>query len=310
MKSIPAALNSHLQGETTTLAICWAIRKSTGAYIRGTEHDQNLTIDAIGSPTSELAGLYYAQANITGSDVRSTSDLSVDNMEVEGGTRRRDEVYLPDVTVQEIESGVLDLAPVTVFLCNWREPNAGQVILRRGTLGVFTRDSDGRYRTEVRGLAQMLSQNIGQTYGERCNVVRFGDARCKFDVESLRFAGTISSVTDRKNFVIELGAPPSLPNVANLSGEITFTSGLNAQFTRGVKRMVENGTTIEVELWEESPDDIEVGDTATGLPGCDRLYSTCQAYSNLVNFRGHGLYIPGALALMRGPQNPRCVNDT
>lgn len=309
MKSIPPALASHLLGESTTLAICWLIRKSNGGYIRGTEHDRNIEIHDVGSPTTEVVGTYIAQANITGSDVRSTSDLSVDNMEVEGALS--DEVVLTDITVQEIEAGVLDHAPVTVFLCNWRQPDAGHVILRRGHLGTMSRDSDGRYKTEVRGLAQLLAQNIGQNYSERCNVVRFGDSRCGFNAESLRIYGTVIAVESRKVFTVGFGSPaPTLPMTWATGGEVTFTTGALANFTFQIKRTVRDGSNLEVELWEEASDDIQVGDEANGIPGCDRTWSTCKfVYANVANFRGFGLYIPGAMALLRGPQGTMCPTE-
>jgi uncharacterized phage protein (TIGR02218 family) len=296
MKSLPAALLAHYGQDVTTLALCWTIEKSTGEVIRSTDHDRDIVIT-----TGELAGRYVAGANITGSDIRSTADMAVDNMEVEGAFPN--EWVIPDLTVAEIEAGVLDNAPVTVFVVNWQSPDDGQNILRCGYLGALTRDSDGRYRTEVRGLTQRLSQNIGQTYSERCNVVEFGDSRCKFDVAGATRTVEVVSVTNRRRFDVQITSGSAPPTATYFDGaKLTFTSGANQGFFREVKRAADNGGVLEVSLWEELPADVEVGDTATLPPACNRLLETCRdVHNNIVNFRGYGVFIPGVLALMKGP---------
>lgn len=305
MKSLTPAFAAHIREPVTTLAVCWRIDKHNGESVLGTQHDRDITITTSQHTLVDLSGVYRAQAAITGSDVRSGSDSSVDNMEVEGATTTSDGDLVIDLTVADIEAGTLDNAPVTVFLVNWSDPDAGQAILRRGRLGALSRDSDGRYRTEVRGLAQLLSQNVGWVYQETCNVVRFGDARCKYDVESIRVEAPVTSVTSNKQFAIaEPGSPP--PAGYPLGGEVTFLSGANAGFVREVKMSTVAGGSLTVELYEEFPDDVEVGDQLQLTPGCDRRWSTCRAYNNLVNFRGWGVYIPGTMALMRGNAPGEC----
>jgi uncharacterized phage protein (TIGR02218 family) len=298
MKSIPAALAAHLRGETSTLAVCWLVEKSNGTVIRGTEHDRDIVVTAAGSPPINLSGRYYARANITGSDTRLSADLSADNMEVDGATDGD-----VDVTVAEMEAGVMDNAPVTIFLLNWRDPSAGQVILLRGRLGALSRDSDGRYRVEVRGLGQLLAQNVGQTYADRCNVVRFGDARCKFNTASITGDGVVSTVASRKAFAVAFGSPtPAFPATLPAGGEVHFTSGENSGFAREVKTATYVADVLSVELYEELPAELEVGDSVSFTPGCDRRYETCRdLYDNLANFRGYGVFVPGALRLMAGP---------
>jgi hypothetical protein len=47
-------------------------------------------------------------------------------------------------------------------------------------------------------------------------------------------------------------------------------------------------------LYLPMPRDIQVGDTFTIRPGCDKSAAMCKgAYDNLVNFRGHGAWVPG-----------------
>jgi uncharacterized phage protein (TIGR02218 family) len=308
MKTFTPAFAAHIRQPTTTLAVCWKITKNDGGVILGTQHDRDITVEVSQPTIVDLTGVYLAQSAITGSEVRSSSDLSVDNMEVQGATDQSVDTsgdVAIDVSVQDIEAGMFDNAQVTVFLCNWADPDAGQAILRRGRLGNLSRDSDGRYRTEVRGLSQHLSQQIGHVYQETCNVVRFGDSRCQYDVESIRIESPITSVVSNKQFSIaEPGAEPpaGYPN----GGEVLFLTGDNTGFTREVKTTTVAAGELTVELYEELPADVEIGDQLQLTPGCDRRWSTCRAYTNLVNFRGWGVYIPGTMAMMRGNAPGEC----
>lgn len=296
MRSITAELLAHLRGEVSTLALCWTIEKGNGEIIRSTDHDRDIEIAA-----GRYAGVYRSVANITGSDVRSTSDMSVDNMEVDGALP--DEYEIPDITVAEIEAGLLDNAPVEAFGVNYQAPNAGQLIERRGYLGIPSRDSDGRYKVEVRGMAQRLQQNIGWTYSERCNVVEFGDSRCGFDLVTATREAIVTAVTSRRRFDVEITAGAAPPTATYFDGaKLTFTAGDNLGFFREVKRATLAGVTLTITTWDEFPDEPAVGDTLTLPPACNRLLSTCRdVHNNVINFRGYGVFIPGVLAILRGP---------
>lgn len=291
MRTVPPALLAHVQGESTSLAICWMIEKKNGDVIRGTEHDVSITIDPTGmSPESDLVGIYPAGANIRSSTIQSASDMAVDNMNVDGALPAAGVQYV-DITVADIEAGLLNQAPVTVFYCNWEAPNDGQLILRRGYLGDISRDSDGQYKTEVRGLAQLLAQQFVQSYGVRCQVKKFGDAQCKLDITPFTFAGTVTSVTNRKAFATDLSLSP-FPDFRG--AEFVFTSGDNAGYTREAK-------SGDFTFWEAWPNDVQPGDAFTVTQACDRTIAACKQYDNVVNFRGYGVFIPGIDALAKGP---------
>lgn len=285
---ISPELLAHLQSGSLTTAICWVIEKRDGTFIRGTEHDRDIVI----STSGELAGVYRAGANITSSTVQSGSDMAPDNLSVDGAIPQQPVDYI-DVNVSDIEGGLLQLAPVTVFYCNWAAPDDGQAIMRRGFLGEIARDSDGKYTTEIRGLLQLLSQQFVETYSERCIVKRFGDERCKLNLAPFTHTGAVTAVTNRKSFSTDLSMSP-FPDFRG--GAFTFTSGPNNGYLREAK----SGDGGDFTFWEPFPNEPEVGDTFTVIQACDRSRSACQGYNNLVNFRGHGIFIPGVDAIARG----------
>lgn len=288
MRNISAALAAHLQGEVTTLAVCWRVERSDGVLILGTEHDQDITIEG-DSPTAPYGGTYSARAGITGSNVRSTSDLSVDNMEVSGAVNAGD-LQLVDLSAADIEAGLLDDASVVLFLVNWQAPDDGQIVLRTGTIGEIVRTAEGQYRTELRGLAQRLTQKIVRTYGSSCDA-ELGDARCGVNIATLTETGTVTAVTSSRQFSATISGTPD-PGDFN-GGLLTFTSGENDGFSMEVKSDA-YGSPAEVLLYLPMPADVEVGDTFTIRPGCDKSAAMCKGrFNNLVNFRGHGAWVPG-----------------
>lgn len=265
MKPIAAALQTHLDGDVTTLAVCWRVERSDGVLILGTEHDEDITVEA-DSPSHPYTGTYLARAGITGSDVRSTSDMSVDNMEVTGAINQGD-LQILDLSASDIEAGLFDNAAIVLFVVNWQAPNDGQIVLRSGNIGEISRTAEGQYKTELRGLAQKLSQNIIRTYGASCDA-ELGDARCGIDLTTYTLTGTVTAVTSNRRFIVELN-----------EGSPTIT--------------------MDVELYLPMPNDIEVGDEFSIRPGCDKSNVTCrETFGNITNFRGHGYLVPGIGEMM------------
>jgi uncharacterized phage protein (TIGR02218 family) len=291
MKSLATQARAHFDLECTRLAFCWMIEKRDGAFIMGTEHDVDLEID-----TGTYAGVYLAGSNITGSNIKASADASVDNMEVSGAVPDEPSSTI-DVNVYDIESGNLSGAAVQSFICDWENPNAWQMPVQRGYLGEISRDSDGKYTTELRGLKQQLSQVFVRTYSPGCQVVRFGDSECGFNLASVTSTGTITTVVNRRSFVATIGV------VGNYNGgELTFTSGPNNGVMREVKFDTVGSTFGNLSFWEPFPNEPLVGDTFTISQGCNRSGSRCIALGNMVNFRGYGIFIEGNDALARGPQ--------
>lgn len=317
MKNIPPALLADLQANCTTMAFLWTIEMANGTMIRGTDHDLDIVIPQSDdspaefdqSPPAKYAGTYFAIANVTAGDIVSSSDLTVDNLEVIGAFPQAPYTEITDVTVDEIEAGLLDMAPVTIMICNWQHPEHGYVIVKAGFLGAITRNSDGKYTTEVRGLSQLLSQAIIRLYSTTCNVVKFGDGRCRLNVQALAVTGVVgSNITDPQQFAVtlDLGSPPS--TFPNAGGTITFTSGLNMNFGREVKIDPNTNEGI-LQVWEAFPNQVQEGDEFSLTPGCDRQMPTCQlVYNNLIHFRGYGVFIPGLLAITAGPTTATGLN--
>lgn len=297
MRTVRGPLAAHLLQDSTRLTACWRIERQDGQLILGTEHDLDVTVDqGEGSPGNALGGTYLTQANISGSMVRSTADLSVDNMEVEGALSD-DTLTVLDLSAADLEAGLLDDAAVTLFLCRWDQPNDGQVILRSGTLGNVRRTAEGRYVSELRGMTQQLAQVIVRTYGVTCDA-DLGDSRCGVSLGALTATGTVTLAITRRRFDAALVTAQAAGYFSG--GLLTWTSGANAGYSKELKRDDATGVLGALELFEAMPLDVQAGDTFELRPGCDKAFDTCRTkFSNVVNFRGHGIYVPGQNEILK-----------
>jgi uncharacterized phage protein (TIGR02218 family) len=295
MLTFTAEAAAHLNLDATTLTTCWAVYRNDGVVLRGTQHNKDLPI-----ASGPYAGTYTARSAAFATDVQQKSDGSVSNLDVDGAFRLDAEIG--EITVAQIEGGLFDQSRAVLLLVNWVDRYVVKVMCA-GTLGEFSRDSNGAFRSEVRGLTQALQQNIVQTYSERCNVKLFGDARCKFDVAAVTRTGTVATVANRRSFTVTLDAGPAPLNATYYNGgRLVFTSGPNLNAVREIKTATLVSSTLTVELWDEAPDDIAIGNTVSVPPGCDRRLETCRdVHDNIVNFRGYGCFAAGKDALLRGP---------
>jgi len=299
MKTIPPALLAHFRGDQISTAICWQIEKADGTFIRGTDHDKDISIT---DDDDILTGTYLSDSNISASQVKSSADASVDNMEVEGALPKPDERRI-DVSIVDIEAGNLNRAPVYIFAVNWERPSDGIFLIKRGYLGEIQRTSDYQYRTEIRGLTQLLAQNIMRSYSERCQVLRFGDTECGFDLTQVTYTATVTSVVSRRRFNVGVFSGPGQPVAGDFKlGDLTITSGNNSGLVRAIKLDDADGTLGQFSTWDSFPYEIAVGTTVSASFGCDRLITTCKRFGRLQHgFRGYGVYIPGINAIMAGP---------
>lgn len=297
MLTLPTQAQLDLARESRRLVVSGVVYKNDGSTLRCTQSDQDLAVNS-----GDLAGLYVAINAVTTSDMTNGSDLSVDNLEISGSLMAPG-MSFSGFTAQDIEAGLFDTAPFEMFLCDWSHPSAWQKICRRGYLGQITRSSEGQFQAEWRGLTQLLAQNIGQSADENCNVVRFGDSRCKINRALFTGTGVVTGVTSRSIFQTTItwpgGAKPA--GFADL-GELQFTTGQNAPYLVQVRDDDFGSSAGQIQLWEGLPYDVSPGDNFAVVAGCDRLFETCVGkFNNVLNFRGHGHWSPGIPAIIRAP---------
>jgi uncharacterized phage protein (TIGR02218 family) len=268
MKPTTPALAAHLAGEVTTLATCWRLERADG-WVRGfTDHDRELVVDGL---------TYVASTGFLPSAIKTASDLSVDNLDVDG--------FLDDAALraEDLIAGLFDGARIEVFIVNWAELGQGRLLLRKGFLGEIKR-ADQRFSAEIRGLSNRLQQTAGKLYSRLCRVdlgssecgVALGPRTDTYAVTQVIAADTVRIVTARATGFFTFG-------------KATFTTGANAGAVNEV--LLHDGQTIR--LFVPMPRPIVVGDQIVLVAGCDKTPETCNAkFANILNFRGEP-HIPG-----------------
>lgn len=269
MKSLSAALQSHLASGATTLAWCWRLTRRDGVVKGFTDHDRNLAFDGT---------TFEAASGFTASDIKDGVGLSVDNLDVTGALSSN---ALTDI---DLSAGRYDDAKVEIFRVNWADTSQ-RVLMRSGSLGEVKRTGT-TFTAEVRGLAHYLQQPKGRLFQNTCDA-DVGDARCGVNLSLATYKGTatIASVISARRFTV--AGLAAFAHDFFSRGLVTFTSGAANGTKIEVKTHNKIASTVTVELWANAPGPPALGDMFSITAGCDKRFETCQEkFANAVNFRG------------------------
>jgi uncharacterized phage protein (TIGR02218 family) len=234
-----------------------------------TDHVQDLVIES---------QLYKASTGFSPTTIETNHQFSVDNLDVAG--------ILDDASLTEsdIMAGLYDFAEVHIFMVNSQDLSQGLITHRKGWLGEVSLKK-GQFTAEVRGLAQKLSQNIGELYSPTCRAI-LGDSRCQINLSSYTISGSVSGVFSGHLFKYD-----TLTQSTGYfsKGEVHWLTGQNAGRRMEIKEFVNKEITLMLPML--SP--IAVGDTFEAIAGCDKILKTCSStFHNALNFRGEP-YVPG-----------------
>ena len=266
---------------TSTVATCWKATLTDGTVVAATSHDRNIVFDGV---------TYLSTAAYTPTDIESGSNMSPDNLELEGF------LASPAITEEDLHTGRWDYAAVEIFTVNYNDLTQGRDRLREGTLGQVTAGR-GIFRAELRGLMQAYSRKIIALISKDCRA-DLGDSRCGVNMTPHTYTSAVVSVSGNR-FITGYGFIATAD--WHTGGLVTFandeTGGLNA----GLSMEVKQSQGIELTLHQQMPHLMEVGDVFTVTAGCSkRFYEDCiRKFNNAFRFRGEP-HLPGA-AVYGGP---------
>ncbi len=270
MKKITEQLKEHLASAVTTLCYCWKLKLRSGEEKGFTDCDNNLEIDGL---------TYHAHTGFSPSAIASSSTLAVDNLDIDGIL---DSAF---ITEEDILSGVYDYAEIEIFLVNYNDLSMGKLNLRKGWFGEIS-FSKNRFTTEVRGLMQAFSKNIGDLYSPVCRAT-FCDKACALKVENFTSHGVVKRVISDSCFDVEDLAKP---NGYYNNGLIKFFGGQEME----IKSFYANRIETVMPIFKE----VLAGQEFEIIAGCDKQFNTCiNKFNNAVNFRGEP-HVPVAEKLM------------
>jgi uncharacterized phage protein (TIGR02218 family) len=265
---------------TSRLVRCWTLVLNNGrGTIRLTEHDAPLMIGGV---------VYDPTDAVSASAILHEGQLRTPNENIRGilSSSKIKEEYLRDGSVQGSE--------ITEFCVDWRFPFAGTFRVMRYTVArVSWNDAARAFEADIVGMADRLSNRVGELYSRRCNAT-LGDSRCGIVLSGYQKTGTVSSATNRAVFAASLSGGEQEPGWFD-DGRISFTVGDNASLSFTVKSYDGAGGW---ELQLPTPYAIAASDQFTVTPGCNKLagididgeldgLGDCiNKYDNISNFRG------------------------
>jgi hypothetical protein len=177
MRSLAAALTSHLAGGVTTLAVLWRVIREDAQEFGFTSHSSDIPFGGL---------TYAARTGVSPSAIESQTRLAVTNLEQIGAFDSA------AITEDDLNAGLWDHARVEVYVVNWQTPDTQNEPVNVGYLGEVKRE-DGKYSAEIRGLADAYSQTLGEVYSPSCRA-KFGDARCGLALSDYTVTGTVETV--------------------------------------------------------------------------------------------------------------------
>lgn len=275
-KTASVALKAHMAQEVTTLATCWKVTRKDTTVFGFTTASNDLVFNGL---------TYSAASGHTASNIQTSGGLNVDNLEVSSILNSA------SITEADINAGLWDYAQVEIFLVNYMDLTMGNMILRKGRLGVL-KTGRSMFTAELRGMTQALQQNIGHVIAPSCNA-KLGDGRCKLSLGAFTISSAVTGVTNKRQFTDStIAAATGYYDY----GLLTWLTGLNATYQMEVKTQVSTLVTLQ----QEMPNAIQIGDTYSMIAGDDKTLATCRdKFNNVVNFRGHP-HVPGNDDLIAG----------
>jgi uncharacterized phage protein (TIGR02218 family) len=240
-----------------------------------TDHDADLVIDGL---------TCRAGTGFTASEATSRFDLAVDGSEIAGA--RGDDAR----TEADLVAGRYDAARIETWLVDWSDTTL-KVMTACGTLGEVKREGQA-FSAELRGLADVLSQESGRLYTAKCSA-DLGDARCKVDLSLSMWRGEGAVVSPETSSVVVVSGLDTFADGFFTAGRLVWISGANAGLSVEIKEHRIAVGVVRLSLWQSVPEPIASGDTFTVTAGCDKTFATCRdRFANTVNFRGFP-HIPG-----------------
>ena len=295
MRSIPSALQTHLDGDVTTTCRLLKITLTDARVFGLTTLDRDVVY---------LGDTYSAVNGFDASLIATDTGLSVDN--AEGYALLSADI--PGITTTMVQAGQLDDATWQMLLVNYADPTMGAAIIDEGDLGEVRVVDDVVYIPELLSYAMRLRQAIGHVWSRYCRAI-FGtpadsQTGCGIDAEALMVAGTVTvTAGEPRRVFAAAGFTPSGGWVAPLvPGRLRWLTGPNAS-PRLYQIEAYDSPTDTFSLLEVVPFNIAAGHTFEARPDCDKSPATCTLYGNWLNYKGENLIPVGDGATVLTPQS-------
>ena len=165
-KTVPAALQTHLDEDATAIASAWQIIRTDGTVYRFTNGSRDADLDFGDGDQTFSAAEGFSRSNIA-----QDSEMNVGNLDIVGIF---DDAQLKE---DELRLGLFDFADVRIAFYNMDSPSDGIIKMLRGQLAEVMVTPKGFFNVELRDLTQVFSKELGEYYSKDCRD-DLGGLRC------------------------------------------------------------------------------------------------------------------------------------
>jgi uncharacterized phage protein (TIGR02218 family) len=267
-------MSGIIDGELTSIALCWRLERPDGAGLAFTSHDQPLTSGGV---------VHRPSPGMNPAAVTRRLGLEPHSGEV-AGALSSDALDSDDLLI-----GRWNGARVRVTAVDWMAPDADPIQLLGGEIGSVSIDGDS-FSADLRGAAARLEAPVCPATSAECRA-EFGDKRCRVDLAGRSQFAQVVTASDG-----ELTLDRAFDDKFVL-GRLRYMSGANC----GVSTIILSVAGVVVSVRDLPRAEIEQGCRVELSEGCDKRFETCvERFANAVNFRGEP-HLPGNDLLTRYP---------
>lgn len=176
--------------------------------------------------------------------------------------------------------GLLDKAIVKrtrYYFERWGQPTVGGIVFFRGFLSTVM--DIGSISCTAKVKSGMLLMNTPMPHNQfqpQC-LNTWGDAQCRLDPADWSVQGTVEGGSTNRVIVWSSSIADEYSQ-----GTIRFETGPNIGSVRTIRQSTSGAIIVTFPL-DFTPD---TGDDFVVFPGCDKSKGRCNAFSNILNFRG------------------------
>jgi uncharacterized phage protein (TIGR02218 family) len=291
-RTIPIALQSHLDQKATTTCRLLQIKPAREAVFGYCSTNRAVTFDALDGYGTVT---YQVMSGFDHSAIVATGDAAVDNSDARvlalaGGP----------ITEAKINAGVYDGAEFTIYEVDYTDLTAGRCYeVQHGYIGKAKSLRGSTFTLELRSLIDLLRQEPWENWQIGCRVRKFGSQvgeerfPCKYSLAGEWVTAVpVTSVGVENNRTFTAS---SLAQAADYfaPGMVLWTSGPNAGLSFEVESFGSGGV---ISLAFVTPYPISAADEFDIRRDCSRQWSghnSCETYGNRANYRGEPKIRPG-----------------
>lgn len=267
-------MSGVVDGELTTIALCWRLERSDGAGLALTSHDAAVLSEDV---------LHQQTPGTVPGSISRRLGIEPHSSEV-AGTLSSDALDATDLSL-----GRWDGASVSLSAVDWAEPSEMPITLLGGEIGGVSVDGDS-FSADLAGAAAKLLDPVCPATSAECRA-ELGDKKCRVDLAGRSIVVRVVSVGEA-----QLTVDRQLDS-RFLLGRMRYLSGPNCGVSTVI--LAVDGATLSMRDLPRA--EVKPGCRIELREGCDKRLSTCaERFGNAVNFRGEP-HLPGNDLLTRYP---------